>query len=108
MTASARLNDHTQCVCCARRADGLAVGKPGRLAWYCQECGHDLAKSALAMIKTKELDVYETRACEAVAALCGLTEVRLPADELPQFIAWVIAEFGPALRKQLEGGEPPF
>jgi hypothetical protein len=60
------------------------------------------------MMRSKDLDIYEQRACAAVAALCGLSEVTLSKAELPEFVAWAVKEFGDALAKEIESGKAPF
>ena len=103
-----RINNPESCICCARRSDGLAVGRPNQLGWYCNECGPDLAKIALKMAAKRELDIYERRACAQVAELCGTSEITLNKDELADFIAWAVTEFGTEIRKQIDGNEAPF
>lgn len=106
MSEKSRLNNPESCICCARRTDGLAVGKPGKLAWYCQDCGPDLARVALAM-KQRDFDSLEKLAAEKVADAAG-GDVNVPAAELPAFIAWAVKEFADTMRKHLESGEAPF
>lgn len=107
MAVDPRLNNPELCICCSRRSDGLAVGKPGRLAWFCSECGPDLAKIALAMIERRKFDAIEERAAKAVGELCG-TSITLPQEEIAQFVQWAVTEFGRELTKELESGGPPF
>lgn len=106
MTQSARLDNPESCFVCSRRADGLAVGKPDKLAWFCETCDADLAKIALKA-KPQDFDAFELRACQAVASLCG-GEVRLEPVDLPQFIQWAVDEFSKAVRLEVESGKPPF
>lgn len=103
-----RINNSHLCISCSRRADGLAVGRPGHLGWFCNTCGPDLAQIALAMAKTPEFDIVEQRAANKVAELSGLSEFTLTASELPDFIKWAVTEFGEAVRKELEGKDVPF
>ncbi len=102
---TSRVNNSESCICCARRADGLAVGKPGKLAWYCHECGADMAKIALAL-HGRGFDAVEKRAACAIAEAAGPIDV--PADEAPAFILWVIENYAENMRKQFEDGAPPF
>lgn len=97
---------HHICFICHRRSDGLAVGSPTKLKWFCADCGIPLALEASKM--AKELDVFEQRACEQVAELCGTSQITLNKDELPAFVQWAVKEFGEAVRKEIEGGKPPF
>lgn len=112
--AASRINNPHSCIVCARRADGTAVGKPpsqnfnGRLGWYCSDCGPYLAKEVLLMADKPSFDVYEKRACETVAALCGMDEFTMTKAELPEFIRWAVTEFGNAIRAEIEAGSPPF
>jgi hypothetical protein len=106
--AAARINHYSVCIVCARRSDGLAAGKPGRLGWYCYRCGPELAREVLEMLKSKDLDPVEQRACETVAALCGVSEITLSAAELADFVAWAVKEFGDALRKEIEDAALPY
>jgi ribosomal protein L37AE/L43A len=101
-----RLNNPQSCFLCRRRADGLAVGAPQKLGWFCSECGIPLAKEAYKM-PAKELDVFEQRACAKVAELCT-GPVTLSNEELPAFVAWAVQEFSQAIRKEIESGDPPF
>lgn len=103
-----RINNPESCICCSRRADGLAVGRPERLGWFCSECGPDMARIALQMAQSKELDVYEQRAAAAVAEKLPATDFNFPAEDLPKFIGWTVREFADAIRKEIEGGKPPF
>lgn len=105
---NSRLNNVQLCFCCGRRADGWAVGRPGRLAWGCNQCGIDLVKVGLSMAGSKELDEFEKRACAKVAELVGTTEVTLNKDELAEFVGWAVKEFGDAVRKEIESGAAPF
>lgn len=99
-----RLNNHHLCFVCGRRACGFAVGKPDKLAWYCDDCNPKIAKAALM---SKKFDIFEGRACQAVAELCG-TEITLNKEEMADFVRWAVDEFGKALRKDLESDKPPF
>lgn len=106
MTFLNRLNNHHVCFMCGRRADGMAVGNPDRLGWYCNECGLERAKEAIRM--PKDMDVFEQRALQKVAASLPADQFNFPASELPQFIKWVIDDFGEAIRKEVDGGKAPF
>lgn len=103
-----RLNNPDSCICCTRRTDGLAVGRPPKLAWYCNDCGPDLARIALQM-QTRNLDAVEQRACLKVAEQCSGTEsLTLQPNELPAFIAYLVKSFADQMRKDLEEGGAPF
>lgn len=103
-----RVNNSEACISCSRRADGLAVGHPGKLGWYCKDCGSDLAKIALAM-HTRDFDVVEKRAAEDVSAILDYTEpVVLTADEMPRFIRWAVTNFADKMRDAIASGAPPF
>jgi hypothetical protein len=102
-----RINNPEACICCGRRADGLAVGRPGKLAWYCLECGPDLARIAMNMM-TRDWDAIEKRAAEGIAQEIGGDLEGVPAAELPGFVLWVIEKFSESMRKQVETGQPPF
>lgn len=103
-----RLNNPDSCICCTRRTDGLAVGRPGRLAWFCSDCGPDLARIALQM-QNRNLDAVEQRACLKVAEEASSTEpLTISPAELPAFIAWAVKSFADTMRKDLEQGGAPF
>ena len=106
---TSRLNNPESCICCARRADGLAVGKPGKLGWYCEQCTPELARIALdmALQRPKELDSLEKLAAEKVAEQIG-GDATIPAAELPAFVAWTVKEFAEVMRKNMESGAAPF
>lgn len=103
---TSRINNPESCISCARRADGLAVGTPKKLGWFCNECGPDMAKIALAM-HARDFDTVERRAASAVAEAAG-GALEVPADEAPQFVRWVVEQFAENMRKQFEAGAPPF
>lgn len=100
-----RINNSHSCIACARRSDGLAVGNPKRLGWFCTECGPDLARKALYM---RNLDSVEQRVCEKVAEQAGAEPLTLNPQELPAFIAWAVKEFAETMRKDLDEGGAPF
>ena len=104
---SSRINNPEACICCSRRADGLAVGKPGKLAWYCIDCGADMAKIALAM-NDRIFDGVEKRAADQVAKDAGNEPVTIQPDEMPDFIRWAVRSFAEQMRKDLEAGGSPF
>lgn len=101
-----RINNSQACICCGRRADGLAVGEPNKLGWYCLECGPGLAKVALAMT-SRDFDIIERRAIEAVAQKIG-GDVTLTVDEMADFIKWLVGEYAQAMRSEIENGGAPF
>lgn len=99
-----RIGNHQACIVCSRRADGMAVGTPDRLGWYCEICGPERAKEAL---QDRKFDQIEQRAAKRVAALCG-TSISLEPSELPDFIVWVVSEFAKAMRTEVKGDGVPF
>ena len=108
----ARLNNPESCICCGRRADGLAVGRPGKLGFYCIECGPDMAKVALALLASsgRPLDGVEQRVLERLAgeAVSGEESLTVPAAELPAFLAWAVKSFATGMRDEIAAGGPPF
>lgn len=104
---TSRINNPEACICCGRRADGLAVGKPQKLGWYCNECGPDLAKAAVAMAQ-REFDIIEKRAIKAVSDMIGNDPITLEPNETPDFLKWMIDEFSQAMRREIESGAAPF
>jgi hypothetical protein len=106
MTQAARINNSESCLCCSRRADGLAVGHPGKLAWYCNQCGPNMAKIALALHE-RQFDAVEKRAALAVAEAAG-GAIEVPAAEVPAFVLWVIEQFANCMRQDMASGAPPF
>ena len=104
---TSRINNPEACICCGRRSDGLAVGKPQKLGWYCNECGPDLAKVAVAMAQ-REFDIIEKRAIKAVSDMIGNDPVTLDPKETPDFLKWMIDEFSQAMRREIESGAAPF
>jgi ribosomal protein L37AE/L43A len=103
---TSRINNPESCICCARRADGVAVGRPEKLAWYCLECGPEMAKIALAM-HTRAFDALEKSAALAVANDAG-GAIEVPDTEAPAFILWVVEQFAQNMRKQIADGGAPF
>lgn len=103
---TSRVNNPESCICCSRRADGLAVGAPRKLGWYCMECGPEMARIALAM-NTRVFDGVEKRAAEFVANEIG-GKIEVEATEAPAFVLWVIEQFSNSMRKEIEGGGAPF
>lgn len=102
-----RVNNPESCIACARRANGLAVGNPKKLGWYCADCGPDIARTALQM-QTRNLDSLEQRTCLKVAEQAGAEPLTLTPQELPAFIAWAVKSFADTMRKDLEEGGAPF
>lgn len=84
----------------------MAVGTPRKLGWYCMECGSDMAKIALAM-NTRQFDGVEKRAAEFVATEAG-GDINVSSTDAPAFVLWVIEQFSNSMRKEIEGGGPPF
>lgn len=99
---SSRINNSESCVVCARRSDGLAVGQPRALGWYCNECGSTLAWKVL--FKMVNMDKIEQDACIKVAELAG-GDVSIPANELPAFIAWCVKQFAETVRSEVKHGQ---
>jgi ribosomal protein L37AE/L43A len=108
-TVHHRVNNPEACICCGRRADGLAVGRPGRLGWYCAECTPELARIALTMATSnpRHFDTIELKAAELVAEAAG-GDISMPAAELPAFVSWAVKEFAEQMRKMMEAGAAPF
>jgi ribosomal protein L37AE/L43A len=104
---NSRTNNPEACIVCARRSDGLAVGRPERLGWYCKQCGPSNARTALYM---KNMDDVEQRACLKVAeaASNGTENLNMTSAELPAFISWCVKEFAENMRRDIDGGGPPF
>lgn len=96
-------NNINQCIVCRRRASGVAVGKPDKLGWLCHECGIERAKE-VATMKEKAFDQLEKRAIQRIAEKIG-EDLQCPKDELPQLIEWLIADFGEALKAEID---PPY
>ena len=99
-----RINNSQSCIVCARRADGLAVGWPKHLGWYCLECGPSNAWTAISM---KNMDDVEQRACLKVAEEIE-GDTTIPAVELPSFISWCVKMFAENMRDDIENGGAPF
>lgn len=102
-----RLNNSHSCFVCARRTDALAVGRPDRLAWYCNDCGPELARKALYM-KARDLDSLEKLVAVKVAEEAGEQPITIDPTELPAFISWAVKSFADTMRKHLEEGGAPF
>jgi hypothetical protein len=95
------INNPEACIVCSRRSDGVAVGQPGRLGWYCFDCGPVIAWSVFYM-ETRNFDQVEQRACLRVAEVLGDGDLEVPAAEVPAFLAYVIKEFALAMRQDVE------
>jgi hypothetical protein len=104
---SNRLNNPESCICCARRANGLAVGRPDKLGWFCKDCNVDLAKKALHM-KNRDFDTLEKLAAEQVASQAGDGDITLTPQEMPDFIVWAVKSFADTMRQHVEDGKAPF
>lgn len=94
------------CIVCRRQADSMAVGRPGRLGWFCEECGSERAKDAYTM--QREFYVYEKRALEAVRKELMEGDLIVPDGELITFLEWLVNTFGDKIREELDRGKPPF
>lgn len=103
-----RINDYNSCVVCGRLPDGLGVGDPKRIGWYCENCGPETARKATDMAGSKTFKKLEQAAIKSVAALCGDGEIRMKPDEFEQFVAWAVENFGVEMRRIIGSGEPPF
>lgn len=99
------LNQTHVCFMCRCRSDNLAVGKPDKLAWFCLYCGQDRAKEAYEM---KVFDRLEQEALKKVAAQLPADNFNFPKEELPDFLTWVLQEFGNQIRAQIDGQDIPF
>ncbi|MCC7253830.1 hypothetical protein [Hyphomicrobium sp.] len=100
------LNAPDLCAICRRRSDNIAVGRaPDNLAWTCTDC-LPAAKEAIRM--PKDFDRIEQRAVEKVAAQLPADQFAFPADELPQFVRYVLDDFAARLRAELASNEAPF
>jgi hypothetical protein len=104
---TSRVNNPESCICCSRRADGLAVGRPQKLGWFCRDCGPDLARKALHM-DNRTFDTLENLVAEQVAKDAANGDVTLTPKELPEFIRWCVTHFADTMRKHVESGKAPF
>ena len=104
---AALLNNEWACGICRRRADGVAVGRPGRLLWRCDECGVERAKEVFHM-PTKEFDVFEKRALQKVRDQLVEGDLVVPDGEVMTFLEWLVNDFAEAIRKEIDSGKPPF
>ncbi|MFG1340387.1 hypothetical protein [Xanthobacter autotrophicus] len=100
------INNEWVCIVCRRQADSIAVGRPGRLGWLCEECGPERAKDAYMM--QREFYKYERRALEKVRAELMEGDLVVPDTELINFLEWLINTFGEKIREELDSGKPPF
>lgn len=96
-------NTYQLCIVCRRRSSGVAVGKPDKLGWFCNECASERAKEITAM-PDKKFDAIEKRAIQRVADKIG-ADLDCPQSELPQLIEWLISDFGEALKAEID---PPY
>lgn len=100
------LNKFGTCVVCRAQSQGLAVGEPGRLGWYCEECGPERAER---IVKMKEGALNKLEQDAVMRLLEDLPEtITVPAGERVLFIEWIIAEFGKNVRRELDANTPPF
>jgi hypothetical protein len=106
MNNRSRLNNPDICFMCGCRSDNVAVGRPGQLGWFCLTCGIDRGLEAIKM--PKQLDIIEQRALKRVADNLPKDQFNFPPEELPLFVKWVIADFGDAIRAEIESGKAPF
>ena len=94
------------CFVCARRAGPSAATG---FAWYCKQCGLELAKKVL-MMTNKDFDSIEQAACARVAAILNDTDseyLLVPRDEVHVFVGWVVDEFAKQMREYVKTGERP-
>jgi hypothetical protein len=101
-----RLNNEEACFVCCRRSDGVAVGYPAkRLGWYCNECGPVNAWKALFM-EPRHFDTIERQVISQLAEeICsqGWDDLQVPANEVPQFLGWLVKEFADRMREVVNG-----
>lgn len=102
-----RANNPEACICCSRRAAGLAVGRPGNLGWFCADCTPHQARTVLNM-KSREFDTLENLVAAQVARDTANEPVTLTPEELPDFIRWCVTQFADTMRKHVEQGNAPF
>ena len=101
------LNKFGVCVVCRAQSIAIAAGQyPGRLAWFCETCGGDRATRILNMHENK-LNKLETDAVEEVLKEFPDRIVIEPEDRVA-FMEYLIANFGHAIRKQLDRDAAPF
>lgn len=101
------LNRFGVCVVCRAQSIAIAAGEyPGRLAWFCETCGGELAERILHM-KDNKLNKLET---DAVMKLLEQFPDRIviEPEQRVEFIEWIIAEFGNNIRRELDANTPPF
>lgn len=103
-----RINNYNSCIVCGRLPDGLAVGSPSRLGWYCADCGPETARKAMDMVGSKAFDKWERDAIDAVAKLCGDADITMKSNEFRDFIAWAVENFGIEMRRIIDSGDAPF
>jgi hypothetical protein len=101
------LNNHHICIVCRTRADGIGVGRPGRIGWCCHACGPQRAMEVYRL-SPKALDEFEKLAIAKVIEKLDADPLTVPRDDLPAFLAWLIEEFGIAVREEIDSGRAPF
>ena len=95
------------CIVCRSHDDGLGVGSPNRVSWYCKRCGPHRARIVHDMDKPT-LDAYERRALESVRAQLQDGDLDVPASEILPFLEWLITTYGEEIRKDIDNGGAPF
>jgi hypothetical protein len=98
-----RIGRHTEaCFICARRAGANAVGG-ARWAWFCNQCGVELARDAVNMTRER-FDLIESAARARVASMIvdgvdGGDDVTIQRNDVELFVGWVIDEFSKQMRE---------
>jgi hypothetical protein len=100
------LNNEHVCGVCRRRAAGLAVGRPGKTVWYCDECGPQAARELLD-VSHDRLDAIEQAAIAMTLAELPDRIVIEPEERLT-FGAWWLRTMAQNLRKAARDGYAPF
>lgn len=98
------LNNSFVCAVCRRRAMGLAVGKPGRAAWFCEACGASPARKVMEMGQ-ENFDGIERAAMDLVLAELP-DRIEVEPQDRREFLEWLIKSFGDNLRKTANDHAP--
>lgn len=106
----------TTCWVCGRHATGIGLEGFGRNGdrdphWLCQQCVPLIEQ----IRSTTRFDVYEERALDATIEAVGPLVERNGSDlaawqyeQVREFVASVVLEFGNSIRGQVREGEVPF
>jgi ribosomal protein L37AE/L43A len=107
MTSLASLfnNEHV-CGVCRRRAHGLASGRPGKALWFCEPCGHQLARQFMT-IDQSAFDAIEREALDRVIEQLP-DRIEIEPTDKHEFVTWLLREFGTQVRKASRDGHAPF